>query len=195
MRTPHISSRLRIVTGIAALYAVPAASVALAAAPGESAHRSEAVIAAADHLDQPAAAPPSGGDTHDIMAVPVAAPTPVATPAPPAPPPPPSAFARAARVLPRTLTDAEHTSIRAIITAAAVAHGVNPAWMLAIAACESGLNPRAVEPHGHYGLFQFLPSTYAANGGHDLYDPVEQARVTATMLAHGQAWQWACANR
>jgi hypothetical protein len=97
MRTPHISSRLRIVTGIAALYAVPAASVALAAAPGESAHHSEAVIAAADHLDQPAAAPPAGG--------------------------------------------------------------------------------------------------YAANGGHDLYDPMEQARVTATMLAHGQAWQWACANR
>jgi soluble lytic murein transglycosylase-like protein len=192
MRTPHISSRLRIVTGIAALYAVPAASVALAAAPGESAHHSEAVIAAADHLDQPAAAPPAGGDTDEVMAAPEPAPTPVATPASP---PPPPAFARAPRTLPRTLTDAEHTSIRAIITAAAVAHGVNPAWMLAIAACESGLNPRAVEPHGHYGLFQFLPSTYAANGGHDLYDPMEQARVTATMLAHGQAWQWACANR
>jgi soluble lytic murein transglycosylase-like protein len=192
MRTPHISSRLKIVTGIAALYAVPAATVAIAAAPGESTHRSEAVIAAADHLDQPAAAPPSGGDTHELMAVPEPAPTPVATPAPP---PPPRAFARAARTLPRTLTDAEHASIRAIITAAAVAHGVNPAWMLAIAVCESGLNLRAVEPHGHYGLFQFLPSTYAANGGHDLYNPVEQARVTATMLAHGQAWQWACANR
>jgi soluble lytic murein transglycosylase-like protein len=196
MRTPLASSRLRIVTGIAALYAVPAATVAIAAAPAESVDRSQAVIAAADHLDYPTAAPPAGGDTHEALAVQTPAPTPAPTPvATPAAPHPPRAFARAARTLPRTLTDADHASIRAIITAAAVAHGVNPAWMLAIAACESGLNPRAVEPHGHYGLFQFLPSTYAANGGHDLYDPVEQARVTATMLAHGQAWQWACANR
>lgn len=89
----------------------------------------------------------------------------------------------------------DRTSIRAIIAAAALAHGVDPSWMIAIATCESGLDPRAVEPHGHYGLFQFLPSTYAANGGHDLWNPVEQAAVTATMLAHGQAWQWACAHR
>jgi hypothetical protein len=89
----------------------------------------------------------------------------------------------------------DRTSIRAIIAAAALVHGVDPSWMIAIATCESGLDPRAVEPHGHYGLFQFLPSTYAANGGHDLWNPVEQAAVTATMLAHGQAWQWACAHR
>ena len=30
---------------------------------------------------------------------------------------------------------------------------------------ESGGNPRAVNPAGYYGLFQFSPSTWAAVGG------------------------------
>lgn len=85
------------------------------------------------------------------------------------------------------------TEIRAIITAAAQRYGVSAPWMIGIASCESGLNPAAVEPHGHFGLFQFLPSTFYGNGGHDLWDPADQAAVAARMLAGGQAHQWACA--
>jgi hypothetical protein len=66
--------------------------------------------------------------------------------------------------------------------------------MLKIAKCESGLNPRAYNPSGpYYGLFQFLMSTFRANGGTDIWDPVQQANITAKMLAHGQAHQWGCA--
>lgn len=127
---------------------------------------------------------------HDVVApTPPPAPTPApatprpATPAPrvtrPAPAPPPPLVA--------------YGSIQAIIVAAANAHGVSAQWMLNIAACESGFNPRAVNPAGYYGLFQFSPSTFRANGGTDIWDPVQQSNITATMLAHGQARQWSCA--
>jgi soluble lytic murein transglycosylase-like protein len=114
------------------------------------------------------------------------APTPVPTPpppvvtpraapvAPPAPPPPPG-------------------SIEAIIRAAAARWNVSGDWMVKIARCESGLNPRAYNPAGpYYGLFQFLASTFRGNGGTDIWDAAQQADITAKMLAHGQAWQWGC---
>ena len=66
--------------------------------------------------------------------------------------------------------------------------------MLKIARCESGLNPRAYNPAGpYYGLFQFLMSTFRHNGGTDIWDPYQQAEITATMLSNGQAHQWGCA--
>ncbi|TMC50995.1 MAG: hypothetical protein E6J14_00670 [Chloroflexi bacterium] len=66
--------------------------------------------------------------------------------------------------------------------------------MLKIARCESGFNPRAYNPAGPYiGLFQFLPSTFRAHGGTDIYDPVQQSNITATMLANGQSHAWGCA--
>jgi soluble lytic murein transglycosylase-like protein len=112
---------------------------------------------------------------------PTAAPTPAPRPAathvaiPAAPPPAPG-------------------TIEAIIQAAANQWGVSYPWMLKIARCESGLNPRAYNPSGpYYGLFQFLMSTFRANGGTNIWDPVQQANITARMLAHGQAHQWGCA--
>jgi soluble lytic murein transglycosylase-like protein len=112
--------------------------------------------------------------------VPTVAPTPKPTPRPrpaiPAAPPP----------APGT--------IEAIIQQAATTYGVSYPWMLKIAKCESGLNPRAYNPAGpYYGLYQFLMSTFRANGGTDIWDPVQQANITAKMLAHGQAHQWGCA--
>ena len=120
-------------------------------------------------------------------------PTPTPTPAPtPAPTPQPTARVSAAAI-PAGPPPAPG-SIQAIIQAAAAANGVSYPWMLKIAQCESGLNPHAYNPAGpYYGLFQFLMSTFRANGGTDIWDPVQQANITAKMLAHGQAHQWGCA--
>jgi hypothetical protein len=38
----------------------------------------------------------------------------------------------------------------------------------ALARCESGGNPRAVNPAGYYGLYQFTPSTWRSVGGSGL---------------------------
>jgi soluble lytic murein transglycosylase-like protein len=119
----------------------------------------------------------------------------------PAPPPPPAVVAapKAAprpRVAPPAFAGppASPGSIVAIIEAAAARWGVSGAWMVSIAQCESGLRPTAYNPRGPYiGLFQFLPSTFAGNGGTSIYDPYDQANIAAKMLAHGQAHQWSCA--
>jgi soluble lytic murein transglycosylase-like protein len=117
------------------------------------------------------------------------------TPAPTAPPTaPPTAKPRPSQpAIPAAPPPAPGT-IQAIIQQAAATWGVSYPWMLKIAQCESGLNPRAYNPAGpYYGLFQFLMSTFRANGGTNIWDPVQQANITAKMLAHGQAHQWGCA--
>lgn len=107
---------------------------------------------------------------------PVARPRPAPTPVPVAAPP------------------ASPTSIIGIIEAAAARWGVSGSWMVSIARCESGLRPTAVNPSGPYiGLFQFLQSTFAANGGTNIWSAADQANIAAKMLAHGQAHQWSCA--
>jgi len=85
-------------------------------------------------------------------------------------------------------------SVEAIIRAAAARHGVSGDWMVKIARCESGLRPHAFNPVGpYYGIFQFLMSTFRAHGGTDIWDPYQQAEITATMLSHGGARAWGCA--
>lgn len=84
-------------------------------------------------------------------------------------------------------------SIAAIIQAAAEEYGADPGYLLSIASCESGLNPRAYNPAGYYGLFQFAPGTWASNGYGSIWDPVAQARTAARMIAGGQASAWGCA--
>ncbi len=122
-------------------------------------------------LRRPTPAPTA---TVSVYASPTPDPTPVPTPVP--------------------VTTYPPGSIQAIIVAAADRYGVSPTWMIGIAECESGLRPTAINPTGPYeGLFQFLPSTFAANGGTDIWSPYQQANITADMLAHGQAWQWSCA--
>jgi hypothetical protein len=121
-------------------------------------------------------------------------PTPTPTPLPtPTPTPRPTVRPAATPAIPAAPPPAPGT-IEAIIQAAADANGVSYPWMLKIARCESGLNPRAYNASGpYYGLYQFLQSTFRANGGTDIWDPVQQANITARMLAHGQAHQWGCA--
>jgi Transglycosylase SLT domain len=131
------------------------------------------------------------------LRLPEATPTPVPTPVPPPPPPTAAPVVRPAVAVAPAAPPAPPPApgtIEAIIQQAANANGVSYPWMLKIARCESGLNPHAYNPRGpYYGLFQFLMSTFRANGGTDIWDPVQQANITARMLAHGQAHQWGCA--
>jgi hypothetical protein len=144
-------------------------------------------------------APPDAGKISKMVTIndpelrysdvtPTPAPTPVPTPVPT-----PRPTARPTANIPSAPPPAPGT-IEAIIQQAADANGVSYPWMLKIARCESGLNPHAYNASGpYYGLYQFLMSTFRANGGTDIWDPVQQANITARMLAHGQAHQWGCA--
>jgi resuscitation-promoting factor RpfB len=89
--------------------------------------------------------------------------------------------------------------IESIIRAAAGAWGADANQLLRVAWCESHYNPNAVNARsGAAGLFQFMPTTWAANSvragyaGASVFDPVASANVAAYMFAHGQAAQWSC---
>ncbi len=85
-------------------------------------------------------------------------------------------------------------AVRSIVVAAAARHGVASSWLLRVAMCESGLNPSAYNASsGASGLFQFMPSTFYGNGGHDLWSAYQQADVAAAMFAAGESSAWACA--
>ena len=110
---------------------------------------------------------------------------------PPAPTPKPAPAHHSVAIPARTYPA---NSVIGIIYAAANRWGVSGSWMVSIARCESGLNPRSYNPSGpYYGLFQFLMSTFVHNGGTNIWDPADQANIAAKMLAHGQAYQWSCA--
>jgi soluble lytic murein transglycosylase-like protein len=124
----------------------------------------------------------------------VASPTPNAVPPAAAPPPTP---------VPVVATPASagpsysQQDIEAILTAAAQADGVDPSWLISTAQCESNLNAYAYNPSGPYdGLLQFLPSTFAAHGGTDIWDPNQQAQIAASMFAAGESGAWpVCSHR
>jgi uncharacterized protein YabE (DUF348 family) len=65
----------------------------------------------------------------------------------------------------------------------------------ALAQCESGGNPRAVNPAGYYGLYQFSLSTWRSVGGSGNpinASPAEQIARAQTLYARGGAGQWGC---
>ena len=116
---------------------------------------------------------------------------PAATPEPTPPPTPtPEAVVAVAPAAEVAAPPAPAGSITAIIYAAAAEYGLSGTYLLSVAACESGLNPSAVNPAGYYGLFQFSSGTWAANGYGSIYDPVAQARTAARMIAAGGASRW-----
>ena len=77
---------------------------------------------------------------------------------------------------------------------APTADGLN--WA-ALAQCESGGNPRAVNPAGYYGLYQFSLSTWAGVGGSGNpidASPSEQLSRAQALYARSGAGQWGCGS-
>jgi uncharacterized protein YabE (DUF348 family) len=77
---------------------------------------------------------------------------------------------------------------------AATADGLN--WA-ALAKCESGGNPKAVNPAGYYGLYQFSLSTWRSVGGSGNpvdASPDEQTARAQTLYNKGGAGQWGCGS-
>ena len=97
-----------------------------------------------------------------------------------------------------TRTPTGSAEIEQIIRDAAAAQGADAEQLLRVAYCESRFNPGAYNASGASGLFQFLPSTWAANSaragfaGASVWDPVASANVAAYMFRMGQSGQWVC---
>ncbi|MFN8590341.1 MAG: transglycosylase SLT domain-containing protein [Thermomicrobiales bacterium] len=82
-----------------------------------------------------------------------------------------------------------------IIHEAANNYGQSPDAMVRVARCESGLDPNAVGGGGTYfGLFQFVPDTFARTpyGDYDIYDPWANANAAAWMWSEGRKGEWVC---
>lgn len=81
-----------------------------------------------------------------------------------------------------------------IIYAAADRYGQPREDMLRVARCESNLDPNAVNPAGSYGLFQFVPSTWASTpyAGYDIFDPWASANAAGWMWSQGRRGEWVC---
>ncbi len=79
-------------------------------------------------------------------------------------------------------------------TVAPTADGLN--WA-ALAKCESGGNPRAVNPSGYYGLYQFSLSTWRSVGGSGNpadAAPAEQTARAQMLFNKAGAGQWSCGS-
>ncbi|MFN8516248.1 MAG: SH3 domain-containing protein [Thermomicrobiales bacterium] len=82
-----------------------------------------------------------------------------------------------------------------IITEAALKYGQNPQAMLAVARCESGLNPNAYNArYGASGLFQFLPGTWRTTpfASYSIFDAWANANAAAWMWSVGRRGEWSC---
>lgn len=86
-------------------------------------------------------------------------------------------------------------SIVDIITAAANRYGQSPSAMLAVARCESNLDPSAFNPRSNAsGLFQFLPGTWRTTpyASSSIFDPYANANAAAWMWSVGRRGEWVC---
>jgi uncharacterized protein YabE (DUF348 family) len=76
-----------------------------------------------------------------------------------------------------------------------VGGGVDGLNWPALARCESGGNPRAVNPAGYYGLYQFSVATWRSVGGSGNpvdASPAEQLYRAKLLYKRGGAAQWGC---
>lgn len=86
-------------------------------------------------------------------------------------------------------------NITGIITVAAQRYGQSPAEMIAVARCESSLNPNAYNAeYGASGLFQFLPSTWQTTpyASSNIFDPYASANAAGWMWSVGRRGEWVC---
>ena len=96
------------------------------------------------------------------------------------------------KVTKQPVTEAVTVGTKPVPTPSPSADGLN--WT-ALARCESGGNPRAVNPAGYYGLYQFSLSTWASVGGSGNpinASPAEQTARAQTLYARSGAGQWGC---
>src|SRR2546428_12109658 len=112
------------------------------------------------------------------------------------PPPAPGFAAAGPRPRPPPRPPAE---IDSVIRDAAARYGADAEQLLRVAWCESRYDPSAYNPtHADSGLFQFIPTTWAANSvragyvGASPFDPVAAANVAAWMFSRGSASLWTC---
>jgi hypothetical protein len=66
-----------------------------------------------------------------------------------------------------------HASLDAVITDAAMIHGVDEALVRSVIKAESDFNPNCTSPKGAMGLMQLMPETAREMGVQNGYDPVE----------------------
>lgn len=102
------------------------------------------------------------------------------------------------------VVQASRDEVIATITYWANYYGIDPAWMLRVAKCESGYSVTALNRNYYAGggnptgIFQFLPQTFAANAARvgianpNIWDYRQQAQVAAWMFKIGQSRQWQC---
>jgi hypothetical protein len=93
--------------------------------------------------------------------------------------------------------DSEYTDeqILGYIFEAADKYGQDRVAMERVARCESGLNPYAVDSAGlYYGLFQFIPETFATTpyAEYDIFDPWANSMAAAWMWSEGMKNHWTC---
>lgn len=75
--------------------------------------------------------------------------------------------------------------------------GVDGLNWAALARCESGGNPRAVNPAGYYGLYQFSAATWRSVGGTGLPSdapPDEQLQRAKLLYLRSGVGQWGCGH-
>jgi hypothetical protein len=95
-------------------------------------------------------------------------------------------------------------SVKRAIYDSAMTFGVPYQVLLEIAKCESSLNPNARDGK-HYGLFQFLPSTFREGQramqtmtgiqAHTYWNPLDASYVAGFLFAVGKANRWACLSQ
>jgi uncharacterized protein YabE (DUF348 family) len=101
-------------------------------------------------------------------------------------------------VLKRAVIDQPETRVMLVGTrepAVSLPSGGGGLNWAALARCESGGNPRAVNPAGYYGLYQFSLSTWHSVGGSGNpvdASPAEQLKRAQILYARGGAGQWGC---
>ena len=94
-----------------------------------------------------------------------------------------------------SVTSSASTTQAAPAQAATASSGSASSFQACVIAAESGGNAQVMNASGHYGLYQFSASTWAAYGGNPAdfghASVAEQNQVFANAIAAGGQYNWA----